>query len=649
MPIRFLDMFAGIGGFRSGLERLGGFECVGYCEIDKYAKQAYDAMYPTKGELYFADARTIDPYTLPDIDLICGGFPCQSFSIAGLRKGFRDDTRGTLFFEIARIAAVKRPPFLLLENVPGLLSHDKGRTFATILGALDELGYCRVSTKQEEQLNSYENQVQHYTERINSENGWTLEGIYADKGISGTSVKNRDEFNRMIRRCKQGKIDMIITKSIARFARNTVDCLKYVRLLNDLGVDVYFEEQGIHSNQPGAEFYITIYGSIAQSESENISANIKWGKAQAAREGKVVFRYKNFLGYRKGDDGQPEIVPEEAETIRLIYDRFLAGDSLKGIAKLLEEKGIKSPTGKAEWQFSTIQSILSNERYKGDAIINKTYTTDCISKKVRVNNGERPKYYVENSHPAIIDSATFGRVQEELARRSGKRKISRKAKTEQGKYSSKYALTELLVCGECKSAYRRCTWTASGKKKIMWRCINRIEYAKKYCHNSPTVEEIVLQRAVMAAIMKTAARNTEVLQTLKLHIGMGLEGERSEDNSIDLQVRIAEIDAEFKKMLDRVSTDTIEAFDEETATRLMNEKSRLQQQLESIADAEQRRENAKSRLDDIYTILDGIKNRPMEYDDQIVRQLLECVVVDSKEQITVIFKGGLKSVQPLTE
>ena len=286
---------------------------------------------------------------------------------------------------------------------------------------------------------------------------------------------------------------------------------------------------------------------------------------------------------------------------------------------------------------------------EGDAIINKTYITDCISKKVRVNNGERPKSYVENSHPAIIDSATFGRVQEELARRSGKRKISRKAKTEQGKYSSKYALTELLVCGECKSAYRRCTWTASGKKKIVWRCINRIEYAKKYCHNSPSVEESILQRAVMAAIMETANQNAEVLRTLKTHIGMGLAGEKSEDNSIDLQIRIAEIDAEFKKMLDRVSTDTIEAFDEETATRLMNEKSRLQQQLDSIADAEQRRENAKSRLDDIYMILDGIKNRPMEYDDQIVRQLLECVVVDSKEQITVIFKGGLKSVQPLTE
>lgn len=516
--------------------------------------------------------------------------------------------------------------------------------------ALRVAAYCRVSTKQEEQLNSYENQVEHYTHRIQAENGWTLEGIYADKGISGTSVKKREEFNRMIRRCKQGKIDMIITKSIARFARNTVDCLKYVRLLHELGVDVYFEEQGIHSDQPGAEFYITIYGSIAQSESENMSANIIWGKNQSAKAGKVNFHYKNFLGYRKGEDGHPEIVPEEAAVIRLIYDRFLAGDSLKGIAQVLQEKHIPSPSGKEVWQLSTIQSILSNEKYKGDAVINKTYITDCLSKKVRANNGERPKFYVENNHPAIIDAGTFGRVQEELARRSGKRKVKQKGTTtEQGKYSSKYALTELLICGECKTPYRRCTWTAGDKKKIVWRCISRLDFGKKYCHHSPTVEESVLHTAVMNAIMQTAKQNTEVLQTLKLHIGMGLEGEKSEDDRLDLQVRIAEIDAEFRKMLDRVSADTVETFDEETATRLMNEKSRLQRQLDGIAEADQRRKSARSRLDDIFTILDGIKNRPMEYDDQIVRQLLECVVVDSKEQITVIFKGGLKAVQPLTD
>lgn len=419
---------------------------------------------------------------------------------------------------------------------------------------------------------------------------------------------------------------------------------------NELNVVVYFEEQGIYSNQPGAEFYITIYGSIAQSESENISANVKWGKARSAKEGNVPFHYKNFLGYRKGADGKPEIDPEEAETIRFIYERFLAGDSLSGIAQMLNDLQVPTPSGKGLWQNSTIQSILSNEKYKGDAIINKTYIKDCLSKKVMVNNGERPKYYVENNHPAIIDAVTFGRVQEELARRSGKPKTKQVGtKTEQGKYSSKYAMTELLVCGECKTPYRRCTWTVKGQKKIVWRCINRLDFGKKYCHNSPTVEESILQRAVMRAIMETAQQNLGVLQTLKVHIGMGLQSEQTEDNSMELQIRIAEIDAEFKAMLAKISTDTVDAFDEEKAKRLMDEKAHLQQQLGNIRDGQLKREQTQSRLDDIYTILDGLKNRPMEYDEQIVRQLLECITVDSKEQITVIFVGGLKVVQPLID
>lgn len=510
------------------------------------------------------------------------------------------------------------------------------------------VAYCRVSTKQEEQLNSYETQKNYYTERINAEPNWSLVGIFADKGITGTSVKNRDEFNKMIKLCKRGKVDMIITKSISRFARNTLDCLKYTRMLKAIGVDVFFEEQGIHSTQPGAEFYITIYGSIAQSESENISANVKFGKAQSAREGNVAFHYKNFLGYRKGEDGKPEIVPEEAETIRFIYDSFLAGDSFGGIIKKLEEKGVLSPSGTPKWRYSTIQSILTNEKYAGDAIINKTYIEDCISKKVKVNNGERQKFYVENNHPAIIDRMTFARVQEELARRNGKLKVKQVGtKTEQGKYSSKYALTELLVCGECKTPYRRCTWTVKGKKKIVWRCINRLDYGKKYCHESPTVEESVLQEAIMNAIMRTANENAELLKTLKLHIGMGLDIGEGEDESLDLQIKIAEIDAEFKAMLNAISSDTVEAFDEQRAKELMDEKNKLQQQLAQIAERKQKRENTKSRLDEIFTILDGIKNRPMEYDDRLVRQIIECVVVASKERIKVVFVGGLEITETL--
>ena len=509
--------------------------------------------------------------------------------------------------------------------------------------------YCRVSTKQEEQLNSYDVQVKFYTEKINSEADWTLIGIFADKGISGTSVKKREEFNKLMRLCKRGKVDMIITKSISRFARNTVDCLKYVRMLRELKVDVFFEEQGIHSMEPGSEFYITIYGSIAQSESENISANVKWGKAQSAREGKVAFQYKNFLGYRKGDDGKPEIDPEQAVIVRLIYERFLAGDSLGGIANLLAEQGIPSPGGKEKWTYSTIRSILSNERYKGDAIINKTYIVDCLSKKVKVNQGERPKYYVEGNHPAIIDAATFGRVQEELARRSGKRKVKQVGtKTEQGKYSSKYALTELLICGECKTPYRRCTWTAGGKKKIVWRCISRLDYGKKYCRESPTIEESVLQEAIMAAIQRTAMQNTEILKTLKLHIGMGLEHTAGEDRSLDIQVRIAEIDAEFRRLLDAVSVETADgSYNENAMTELMIEKRSLENELERYATARQKRDAAESRINEIYTILDAMSNHPMQFDNQLIRQLLECVVVESKEQIKVVFVGGLEVIQPL--
>lgn len=509
--------------------------------------------------------------------------------------------------------------------------------------------YCRVSTKQEEQLNSYDVQVKFYTEKINSEPKWTLVGIFADKGITGTSVKKREKFNELMRLCKRGKVDMIITKSISRFARNTVDCLKYVRMLRELKVDVFFEEQGIHSIDPSSEFYITIYGSIAQSESENISANVKWGKAQSAKEGNVAFHYKNFLGYRKGADGKPEIDPEEAEVIKLIYERFLAGDSLGGIIDCLAERAIPSPGGKERWTYSTIRSILSNERYKGDAIINKTYIVDCLSKKVKVNNGERPKYYVENNHPAIIDAVTFGRVQEELARRSGKRKVKQVGtKTEQGRYSSKYALTELLICGECGTPYRRCTWTVSGKKKIVWRCISRLDYGKKYCHGSPTIEESILHEAIMEAIQRTAMQNTEILNTLKLHIGMGLEGATGEDRSLDIQVRIAEINAEFKRMLDAVSSDMAEgSINEDRMTELMLEKRQLEAELGQYANAKQKRDFARSRIEEIYTILEGLANHPMGFDDQLIRQMLECVVVESKESIKVVFVGGLEVNQPL--
>lgn len=504
--------------------------------------------------------------------------------------------------------------------------------------------YCRVSTKQEEQLNSYETQVRYYTDRINREPGWKLAGIYADKGITGTSMKKRDEFNKLIRQCKRGKVDMIIVKSISRFDRNTLDCLKITRMLRELKVDVYFEEQNLHSIDPSSELYISIYGSVAQSESENISHNVAWGKARSAKDGNVFFAYKSFLGYRRGADGKPEIDPEQADTVRRIYDRFLAGNSLQQIANGLTADGIPTPMGRTVWQASVVQSILSNEKYKGDALLGKTYVEDCISKKVRVNAGERPQYYVENNHPAIIDAATFARVQEELARRASKRKVKQTGTTtEQGKYCGKYALTELLICGECGTPYRRCTWTVGGKKRIVWRCINRLDYGKKYCHHSPTMEEAPLQNAIMDAVLKTAQIDPNILQTLKQHIQLGLGAGAGEDKSVEIQIRIAQIDQEFKNLLNSVTAENQqELLTDPRITDLMTEKRQLEKELAEYAAAEQHRQNTASRLDNIFTILDGMKNHPLTYDDAVVRQILQCVIVESKEKVKVVFIGGME-------
>ena len=286
----------------------------------------------------------------------------------------------------------------------------------------------------------------------------------------------------------------------------------------------------------------------------------------------------------------------------------------------------------------------------GDALINKTYTVDFLSKKVKANNGERPKYYVENNHPAIIDRNTFNKAQEELARRSGKRKVKYiGTKTEQGKYSSKYALTELLICGECGTLYRRCTWTTREKtKKVVWRCISRLDYGKKYCKHSPSIEESVLQNAIMDAIMKMAKENAEVLKTLKSHIVMGLNADNINDNSIELQIRIAEIEKEFSKLITDTNTENANDDNRESLMEiLLTEKMQLKKQFEEIELLKKNKQLTMSRLDEIYSVIELLRNYPLTYDDQIVREILECVVVECKEKIKVVFVGGLEVEQEL--
>ena len=277
--------------------------------------------------------------------------------------------------------------------------------------------YCRVSTGDEEQLTSYENQKAFYTEKIMKNPDWTMVNIFADEGITGTSTCRRKQFLRMIRQCRQGKIDMILAKSVSRFARNTLDTISYTRELRSLGTAVIFEEQNINSIYPESEFLIALHAAFAQSESESISANVRWGKRQSIKDGKVTFQYKTMLGYEKGPDGAPVVIPEEAEIICRIFEWYLAGRSIQNIRQALEASGVRNAAGTTEWTTSNLRSILTNEKYCGDALLQKTFIKDCISKKAILNTGQLPKVLIQDNHEAIVSREMFDAVQLEIARR----------------------------------------------------------------------------------------------------------------------------------------------------------------------------------------------------------------------------------------
>lgn len=500
--------------------------------------------------------------------------------------------------------------------------------------------YCRVSTEQEEQQNSYQVQIAYYTDMINKKKEWSLVGIFADEGISGTQTKKRTEFNRMIRMCKNKKIDLVITKSISRFARNTVDCLEYVRQLKNLGIGVIFEKENINTLTMTSEFMIALYGSFAQAESESISKNVSWGKEKAYREGKVQFQYQNLLGYRKGADGKPEIVPEEAETVRQIYKLFLDGYSMTNIKKTLESKGILTAKGKKVWNESLISSILKNEKYVGDALLQKTYTLDCITHKVVKNRGERPMYLVTDHHAPIVDRDTYNRVQQELARRSSKRKISDKTITEQGKYSSKYALSELLICGDCGTPYRRTTWSARGKKQIVWRCISRLEHGKKYCPDSPTIKEDQLHKAIIHAINNYYSCRNDIARILKANIGTVLEC-RGQEEIISIENRLKEIDKTRSDLINLIASGGCDEdkLDSEFS-RLYQEEQQLSELLETLRSQNKTSSETQVKLDKIMDMIEHEKFELETFDNVLIRKLIECVKVLSKNEILVIFKGG---------
>lgn len=518
----------------------------------------------------------------------------------------------------------------------------QGAIYSTHDGKKRVAAYCRVSTDSEEQLNSYEAQKSYYTQKIADSPDWEMAGIYADEGISGTSMKKRTEFKKMITACKRGRIDLIITKSLSRFARNTVDCLETVRLLKANGIGVYFEKENINTLTESSEFLITLFSGFAQAESESLSKNVAWGWRKSAEAGNVYFQYKRMLGYRKGTDGQPEIVPEEAKIIRRIYRRYLAGCSLGQIKQELEQDNIPTAQKVERWPSAVIHNILTNEKYMGDALLQKTYITDCISKKVKKNMGERPMYYVENNHPAIIPRETFDQVQKEMTRRSSKRKVLQKSgKTELGKYSGKYALTELLVCGECGSPYKRVTWARNGKKRIVWRCVSRLEFGTKYCHNSPTLDESRLHNAILAAMNEYAAIRQEVCPDV---LAMVEEAKRAMSQAgamlLELKKRMDEVSQEQSDVLDRLLANMADAELNARMKALTDEKEALKAQILKVQQKEVSMAEQAAKRQQMWDSLKECSAGYTEFDDEFVRQIIRKITVEDAETIHVHFRDS---------
>ena len=350
-------------------------------------------------------------------------------------------------------------------------------------------GYARVSTDKDEQLNSYEAQVDYYTNYIKSRPDWEFVDVYTDEGISALNTKKRDGFNKMISDALDGKIDLIVTKSVSRFARNTVDSLSTIRKLKEKGVEVYFEKEGIWTFDGKGELLITIMSSLAQEESRSISENVTWGKRKSMEDGKVSLPWSSFLGYTKGEDGTPIIVPDEAVTVQMIYRQFMEGKSYTMIAKWLTAQGISTPMGKKEWGGVTVANILKNETYMGSKLMQKTLTTNYLTKAQKPNEGELPFYHVENSHDYIIHPDDWEAVQAEIARR--------KALGTSVRCHS--PLATKIKCGCCGAWFGSKVWHSNSKyRSVVWRCNARYKDGGRECQTSHVREDAVKAEFVTA-------------------------------------------------------------------------------------------------------------------------------------------------------
>lgn len=491
-------------------------------------------------------------------------------------------------------------------------------------------GYARVSTDSDEQFTSYEAQIDYYTQFIKRNPEWEFVRVYTDEGISGTNTKHRDGFNQMIEDALAGQIDLIVTKSVSRFARNTVDSLVTVRKLKEKGVEVFFEKENIYTLDSKGELLITIMSSLAQEESRSISENVTWGQRKRFSDGKVSLPYKQFLGYRKGADDLPEIVPEEAALVRRIYSMFMHGKTTCTIARQLTSEGIPTPAGKSKWQSSTVGSILTNEKYKGAALLQKKFTVDFLTKTMKKNEGEVPQYFIEHSHPAIIDPLEFNLVQNEIARR----------KTLGRKYSGGSVFSCRIVCGDCGEYFGSKVWHSNSKyRTVIWQCNAKFDGDKK-CR-TPHYTETELKERFLTAYNSLYENRENLLEDCRL-----IQQTLSDCSEIDTEI------SELREEIEVVAELTRKCIAENSNTALNQEEynaryeslvERYNRAADCLEVLEKTKTEREAKADSIGAFMFSLleQDDPLtEFDDRLWLTVIDTVTAHEDGRLVFNFKNG---------
>ena len=491
-------------------------------------------------------------------------------------------------------------------------------------------GYARVSTEQEEQQSSYEAQVSYYTDYIRGRDDWEFVNVYTDEGISATSTKHREGFQTMVADALGGKIDLIVTKSVSRFARNTVDSLTTIRQLKEHGTEVYFEKENIWTFDSKGELLLTIMSSLAQEESRSISENVRWGQRKKINDGRFSLNYKHFLGYDKGPDGGLVVNEEQAKIVRRIYGEFLEGKSPFSIAKGLTADGIPSPAGKPQWNDLTIKRVLSNETYKGDKLLQKTYSNDFLDKTRRKNNGEVPQVYVEGCHEAIIPEATFNRVQQEIERRKGCHS------------SGGTIFSAKIFCGDCGQMYGPKVWHSNdpAHRKVIWQC--NTKFKDKKC-KTPHLTEDEIKAAFITALNRLLSIREEVIGNLR-------EVQASLADTADLETEVSRLTGELDVVTELIQqmimqnartvqdqTDYQRRYDD-LASRYQKTDEALQAAKGTLTQAQ----NRNRQIADFITEMESLPEPVTEFSVDYWGHLVEKVTVGRKKEMTFTFCCGVE-------